>query len=412
MFAPPARAAGGDPPAYDPEAMRWLQECAAVYQGMKTYSDDGSLQLSMKINGQLRTESSPMTLAFQRPNKIKLCMSQMRLFSDGEKLVAAFDFTRKYAEGKVPSVVTTKGLLETPIGAAFLAGTSGIPPHVMLSLLADKDPVATALEGTVGLMLFPGEPQTMVLVRQKRGPDVRLLINNMTKRLDGIRLILQPEQYFGRIPPGITISEMDLVWSPNPAKVSLESLSPEVFHFTPPDKFERVGTLVDVFSAGQGKGSLVGRPAPEFQLDASGRTTPVHTSDLSGKVAVLIFWATWSPPCFEQLADMQRIVDRYRREGVVLVAINLDDEPSDLAKIQDKIKLRLQEHKLDLSQCPSVTLAFDPTNRVAMDYQIQQIPTTIIIDRKGIVCKHFIGHLKESSEALAKEIESLISQGQ
>ena len=66
---------------------------------------------------------------------------------------------------------------------------------------------------------------------------------------------------------------------------------------------------------------------PAFSLtDLSGRT--IKSDELKGKVVLVNFWATWCPPCREEMPGMERLWTRYRDRGLVVVAVSLDRNPS------------------------------------------------------------------------------------
>jgi peroxiredoxin len=369
---------------------------------MPAYFDDGTVRLSMRINGQRRTEASALRLSFQRPGKVKLCTGQMRLISNGTNLIGCVDFTRRYAMGDPLKTVTPGSILETPIGAAFLGGTPGVPLLILLGLLTEKDPVGFVLKNSSGLDYRERDGKPILVVRQKVGPDATLAINPLNRLLDSIRLSLRPDEYFGKIPPGLTISEMELLWTPQPKKVSTEPPGPDVFDFQPGD-FKLVKTFAEVFSAERGSASLVGQVAPDFKLETtSGR--PVSRADFAGKVAILVFWATWSPACADELRALLPIVRRYHGKGVRLLAVNIDDRSGDAEQVRNW----LNQQKLDLDG-GAATIALDPPNSVGMAYQVQYIPGTVVIDRQGKIRNHYIGYVNDFEKHLARDLEALVN---
>jgi hypothetical protein len=486
----------------DPAAKEELRLCAEVYRRMPAYSDQGNVELKARINGQARSENSPIRLTFQRPDKVKIYTERMRMIVDGGRLAAEVDFTRKYAEGtalgydlrlmrpvddvrgmpqegkalvivaavqgtlrfrifdphgkkvvdtdekslpkKAPQIedlkkqlesqwppheltrdekerlctavtsivgytpapnISAQGLLETPIGPAFLGGTAGIPPWLILSLLSDEDPVATILADAVGLKLLSRGTQTCLKVDQKQGPDIAIYLDAQTRQVAKIHLILQPEEYFGRIPPGVDIADMELIWTPG--KVSQETPAPDSFSYRPSPKFKRVG-FAEIFTADQeGPGVQDGQPAPQIEsLPAIHRAAPVTSKgDLKDRVAILLFWATWSPASFHQLFDTLRLLEKHRDQEVVLLAISLDDEEP--ANVEQKIAALFKQKGLDSKLVPGVILALDPKNSVGMVYHIRSIPTTVLIDRQGDVRKQIVGYTKEGLNLLDQEIQAL-----
>jgi len=70
-------------------------------------------------------------------------------------------------------------------------------------------------------------------------------------------------------------------------------------------------------------------PAPPFELlDLDGRTH--RLSDFAGQVVVLNFWATWCPPCVEEMPSLQRLQDLLGDDGREVVAVSVDERYSDI----------------------------------------------------------------------------------
>lgn len=141
---------------------------------------------------------------------------------------------------------------------------------------------------------------------------------------------------------------------------------------------------------------LVGKPAPEFQL----QTTNGDAWNLSarrGRVVVLDFWASWCGPCMQTMPEVERIVDEVGQDQVELVAVNLQESKERaLAAIK----------RLDLS----ATVVLDADGRVAAMYEASAIPQTVIIDRTGKITHLFIGggarFLTQFTAALSSSLET------
>lgn len=74
----------------------------------------------------------------------------------------------------------------------------------------------------------------------------------------------------------------------------------------------------------QGEPGMAGRKAPEFTFDLEGR--PTTLSAQTGKVVVLNFWATWCPPCLDEMPSLNRLHDRIAPEGGMVLGISVDDD--------------------------------------------------------------------------------------
>ena len=128
--------------------------------------------------------------------------------------------------------------------------------------------------------------------------------------------------------------------------------------------------------AGLGKGD----PAPDFKLKTlDGKE--VSLSDYRGKVVLINFWATWCPPCREEMPLFERIYRKYKNKGFEILAIGTDGSV-------EPVKKFVKEYKL------SFPVLFDNANVVAL-YQVQGLPTSFLVGRDGKILKVRLGEYKE-----------------
>ena len=92
-------------------------------------------------------------------------------------------------------------------------------------------------------------------------------------------------------------------------------------------------------------------------------------SELNGKIVVLNFWATWCPPCRQELPNLDAIAEHYASQGLVVLAVT-DEEES-------KVMPMLRLHN------PHFTVLFDSGRKVENQLGINSIPRTLIFDRQG-----------------------------
>ena len=128
--------------------------------------------------------------------------------------------------------------------------------------------------------------------------------------------------------------------------------------------------------AGHGE---TGTQAPVFELaDLTGKT--VSSRDYAGKVVILDFWATWCPPCREEIPHLVQLQSKYQSQGLVIVGLSLDaGGAKDVAPFAE-------EHNINYPMLIG-------SDEVAKAYGgVSAIPTTFVIDRQGKVVKRFIGY--------------------
>ena len=114
-----------------------------------------------------------------------------------------------------------------------------------------------------------------------------------------------------------------------------------------------------------------GDTAPDFSIvDEHGRT--ITRSDFGGKILALNFWASWCPPCLEELPSMNEFAKEYAGQGIVVFGISID-------KNEKLYKRFLAQRQV------AFDTARDPEADISGSYGTFQIPETYIIDRTGKV---------------------------
>jgi peroxiredoxin len=134
------------------------------------------------------------------------------------------------------------------------------------------------------------------------------------------------------------------------------------------------------FPAGRSAAAAAkGREAPDFVLtDLQGQA--VKLSDLRGKAVVLNFWATWCPPCKEEIPWFVELQKRYGAEGLQIVGVSMDDEGDQQAVAKFAAKNAINYPVLLGKE--AVAGAYG-----GIDY----LPTTFYIDRNGVVLNRVFG---------------------
>ncbi len=140
-----------------------------------------------------------------------------------------------------------------------------------------------------------------------------------------------------------------------------------------------------------------GQVAPDFTVEMfDGKT--VRLSDLKGKVVLLNFWATWCPPCREELARVQTdIIDRFAGKDFVFLPISRGEELQTVNAFRKRMGY-------------TFPMGLDPDQRIFRRYATNYIPRNFLIDRNGNVSLVSIGYDKREFAHLVETIEKELNK--
>jgi DsbE subfamily thiol:disulfide oxidoreductase len=135
-------------------------------------------------------------------------------------------------------------------------------------------------------------------------------------------------------------------------------------------------------------------PAPQFTLPNldSGK---VSLKDFRGKLLMLNFWASWCAPCREEMPAMERLYQKYRDHGFVILGVNVKDEKKNAIAFVKELKI-------------TFSLAFDPDGEVGLIYGAWGLPATYLIDANGTALARAWGPADWYSSGARKLVENLL----
>ena len=132
---------------------------------------------------------------------------------------------------------------------------------------------------------------------------------------------------------------------------------------------------------------MAGRDAPNFSaFDLEG--SPKSLDDFRGKVLLVNIWATWCPPCREEMPSMQRLFQEVGDEGFDILAISID-APFGESDAFGRIGGNLESYADSLGL--TFTVLHDPSGKVQQTFQTTGVPESFVIDRAGVIYKKVAG---------------------
>jgi peroxiredoxin len=138
----------------------------------------------------------------------------------------------------------------------------------------------------------------------------------------------------------------------------------------------------------------VGDKAPDFAVTTESGRKITHT-DFGGKLLVLNFWATWCPPCIEEMPSLNAFAGQMRDDGVVVLGVSIDTNEQAYKRFVQSNRLAFQ-------------VARDPGADIPAEYGTFRWPETYVIDRSGKVVRKYIGPKNWMDPQIVKEVRSAL----
>jgi len=116
----------------------------------------------------------------------------------------------------------------------------------------------------------------------------------------------------------------------------------------------------------------VGQPAPGFSLPLRGANAPLALEKLRGQVVMVNFWASWCGPCREEFPLLDQMYKKYKGLGFTMLGVNVEPEVKDAEGFIAKTPV-------------TFPIAFDKDSTVSKLYRVEGMPSTVLIDRNGVL---------------------------
>ena len=142
--------------------------------------------------------------------------------------------------------------------------------------------------------------------------------------------------------------------------------------------------------------SALKKPAPDF----AGKTLNGETLKLSqykGKVVLLDFWASWCAPCKQEFPFLVQLHHQLKNKKFTVIGVNVDTDLQKVDRFLSKQKAK-----------PAFPIVFDSQGKIAELYQLQGMPTTILIDKNGVIRYRHTGFQEKDKAELIRRIKELL----
>jgi cytochrome c biogenesis protein CcmG/thiol:disulfide interchange protein DsbE len=136
----------------------------------------------------------------------------------------------------------------------------------------------------------------------------------------------------------------------------------------------------------------IGTQAPDFVVEDGAQKVALH--DYRGKIVVLNFWATWCPPCVEEIPSLIQMNNQVRDKNIEIIAVSIDvDEAA--------YKSFIKQHGVNF-----LTVR-DPQQKSSTLYGTTGWPETFIIDKNGVLRRKFVGPVNWDDPQIVQYLTSL-----
>lgn len=137
--------------------------------------------------------------------------------------------------------------------------------------------------------------------------------------------------------------------------------------------------------------------ASQWQTPLVNESLKTTLSHYKGKVIWLDFWASWCSPCRASFPWLNNMQQRYASKGLKIIAVNVDENTGDAKQFLQQIPAKFQ-------------VFFDPDGKAPELFNIQGMPTSVMIDRNGKIRLFHIGFNEDTKDRMEDLLEQTLNQ--
>lgn len=144
----------------------------------------------------------------------------------------------------------------------------------------------------------------------------------------------------------------------------------------------------------------IGTDSPDLDFNLVDLKDATHAlTEYRGKVVAVNFWASWCPPCIQEMPSMQRLHNKLADEAFVMLPVNVGEKKYKVWKFAKLINF-------------TVPILLDTDSKTFNAWDVSVLPTSFLVDKQGRVRYRAIGDLEWDSEEVVSIIEALINEVQ
>ena len=141
----------------------------------------------------------------------------------------------------------------------------------------------------------------------------------------------------------------------------------------------------------------VGNNMPACKVTTLGETTSEDLQKYKGQVVYVDFWASWCVPCAHSFPFLNEMHQQLKDKGLQIIDINMDEKIEDAQAFLEKFTANF-------------TIVTDTSAQCAKDFDVKAMPSSYLIDRKGVIHKVHLGFRSDDTKELRAEVENLLAQ--
>ena len=347
-----------------------LERMTAAYRNAKSYADGGQVVVQMQQDGQAVDQPQPNTVAFERPNKVRLQIPDATVISDGLQLRASIDsIPNQVLEVPAPEMLKPETLQTDGVLSERMA-----QEPIQLLLLLEENPLnRMGVKLDTAKLLDSEKIEDKSCYRVQVQNDEGTLVFWIDEKDSTLRRLDVPTEELrkqiessGQPAEGLSASFMFDGATLN------GQLASSVFQFEVPESAHLVKRFVAAAPPNP-LSPLLGQQVGDFSLKTVGGE-PVTRESLQGKVAVLDFWFTACQPCQVTMPEVDKVYEKYKdNDKVVFLAVNVDEPTIPDDKLVETTK----------AWGSDIPVARYSGDEAAKTFQVNGYPTLMLLGADG-----------------------------